>query len=256
MADQAFIMYKIAATMADASITAVPLKDHAHDLEAMAEAVKPETKVVFIANPNNPTGTMVDQDQVKAFLKKVPKSCLVVFDEAYFEYIKRPDFPETVKMLPDWPNVIILRTFSKIYGLAGLRIGYGIGHPDLIASIRKVRLPFNIGMLSQIGCQAALDDVRHIEASRQANQEGKEQLCRAFDKMKLSYVPSDGNFVLVDPKIDSQLVFQELQKQGVIVRPVKNYGFPTALRVTVGTARQNRKFLSTLKKTLRTLRKK
>lgn len=255
MADQAFIMYKIAAKVADAKVTAVPLKNYTHDLEAMAQAVTPQTRVVFIANPNNPTGTMFNQEQARDFLKKVPESCLVVFDEAYYEYIARPDFPQSVGLLADHPNLIVLRTFSKIYGLAGMRVGYGIGHPGLVAAIRKVRLPFNVGLIAQVACQAALDDVRHLETSRQTNDQGKEFLYRQFEKMRMSYVPSEGNFILIDPGIDSDLTFLELQKLGVIVRPVKNYGFPTALRVTVGSMRQNKKLVRSLRLVLRTLRK-
>lgn len=255
MADQAFIMYRIAAKMADARITAVPLKNFTHDLEAMAQAVTPQTKVVFIANPNNPTGTMFDREQASEFLKKVPETCLVVFDEAYVEYIRRPDFPDSIRMLSDHQNLIVLRTFSKIYGLAGMRVGYGIGNADLMAAIGKVRLPFNVGLMAQVACQAALDDVKHLEASRLVNDQGKEFLYRQFDKMGMAYVPSEGNFILIDPKVDSDLTFQELQKLGVIVRPVKNYGFPTALRVTVGTPRHNKKLVRSLKATLRALRK-
>lgn len=256
MADQAFIMYKIAAQVADARVTAVPLKNYTHDLEAMAQAMTPQTKVVFIANPNNPTGTMFNQEQAKDFLKKVPQDCLVVFDEAYYEYISRQDFPQSIRLLADHPNLVILRTFSKIFGLAGMRVGYGIGHPDLIGAIRKVRLPFNIGLLAQVACQAALDDVKHLENSRRVNEEGKDYLYRQFDSMGMFYVPSEGNFILIDPKVDSDAVFQELQKLGVIVRPIKNYGFPTALRITVGTLRQNKKLVRSLKSALKNLKRK
>lgn len=251
MADQAFIMYRIAAKVADARIVSVPMKNYTHDLEAMAQAVTPQTKVAFIANPNNPSGTMISQEQAKSFLKKVPESCLVVFDEAYYEYITRQDFPDSIRMLADHPNLIVLRTFSKIYGLAGLRVGYGIGHADLIAAIRKVRLPFNVGLLAQIACQAALDDVKHVETSRQMNDQGREYLYREFEKMGLFYVPSEGNFIFIDPGLDSDRMFLEMQRMGVIVRPIKNYGYPTALRVTVGTPRQNKKMVRSLKKAIK-----
>jgi len=255
LADQAFIMYKIAAKMADAKPVIVPLKNYTHDLEAMAQAVTPQTKIVYIANPNNPTGTMVNHDQLKAFAKAVPESCVIVLDEAYSEYIIRSDFPRSLDLLKEHSNIIILHTFSKIYGLAGLRLGYGIGHPELIASVRKVRLPFNIGLLSQAACLAALDDVKHLERSRQVNDAGKEFLYRQFEKMKLFYIPSEGNFVLIDPKLDSMEVFTRLQKRGVIIRPVKNYGLPTAVRVTIGTEKQNKKLVSSLKKVLKEVRR-
>jgi histidinol-phosphate aminotransferase len=251
MAQQSFVMGKIAARMADAALTEVPMKNYTHDLEAMAAAVTPQTKVVYIANPNNPSGTMVNADQVKAFMKKVPESCVVVFDEAYSEYIDRPDFPDSLQLMKDWPNAIILHTFSKIYGLAGLRVGYGVGHPGLIAQVRKVRLPFNISLLGQAGCLAALDDAKHLQRSKEMNAEGKEFLYRQFETMGMFYVPSEGNFVLIDPKIDSLQVFNAMQKMGVIVRPVKNYGYDTALRVTVGTMKENKKMLKCLKKAIK-----
>ncbi|MDP2808316.1 MAG: histidinol-phosphate transaminase, partial [bacterium] len=203
IAEGAFIMYKIAAKMADAKASLIPLKDYVHDLEAMAAALTPQTKVVYIANPNNPTGTMLTEAQVKAFMKKVPESCVVVFDEAYSEYIDRPDFPNTIKLLKDWPNAIVLHTFSKIYGLAGLRVGYGVGSPELIAQIRKVRLPFNISLTGQAACLAALDDSKHLARSKKLNAEGKEFLYQQFQALGISYVPSEGNFILIDPKIDS-----------------------------------------------------
>lgn len=255
MAQQSFVMGKIAAKMADAELVEVPLKNYTHDLEAMAQAVTPQTKVVYIANPNNPSGTMVKHDQLKFFLESVPLSCVVILDEAYSEYITRGDFPRSLELLRDHPNIIILHTFSKIYGLAGLRVGYGIGHQELIASVRKVRLPFNIGLLSQAGCLAALDDAKHLEHSRHINDEGKAFLYRQFEKMKLMYVPSEGNFILIDLKVDSAETFTRLQKRGVIVRPVKNYGMPTALRVTIGTQRQNKKLVSCLKKVIKETKK-
>jgi histidinol-phosphate aminotransferase len=250
IAEGAFIMYKIAAKMADAKASMIPLKDYVHDLDAMAAAITPQTKVVYIANPNNPTGTMLNDDQVKGFMKKVPESCVVVFDEAYSEYIDRPDFPATIKLLKGWPNAIVLHTFSKIYGLAGLRVGYGVGNPELISQVRKVRLPFNISLAGQVACLAALDDARHLARSKKLNAEGKEFLYKHFQELGISYVPSEGNFILIDPKIDSLPVFTALQKLGVIVRPVKNYGYQTELRVTIGTARQNKKLVSSLKKVL------
>ena len=251
IAEGAFIMYKIAAKMADASPSLIPLKNYVHDLEAMAAALTPQTKVVYIANPNNPTGTMLTEAQVKAFMQKVPESCVVVFDEAYSEYIDRPDFPDTIKLLKDWPNAIVLHTFSKIYGLAGVRVGYGVGSPELIAQIRKVRLPFNISLSGQAACLAALDDSKHLARSKKLNSEGKEFLYKQFQALGIAYVPSEGNFILIDPKVDSMPVFSALQQLGVIVRPVKNYGYQTELRVTIGTARQNRKLIRCLKQVLK-----
>jgi histidinol-phosphate aminotransferase len=251
IAEGAFIMYKIAAKMADAKATMIPLKDYVHDLDAMAAAVTPQTKVVYIANPNNPTGTMLNESQVKSFMKKIPESCVVVFDEAYSEYIDRPDFPNTIKLLKDWPNAIVLHTFSKIYGLAGLRVGYGVGDPELISQVRKVRLPFNISLAGQVACLAALDDSKHLARSKKINTEGKEYLYKQFQSLGIAYVPSEGNFILIDPKVDSQIIFLSLQKLGVIVRPIKNYGYQTELRVTIGTARHNKKLIGALKQVLK-----
>ncbi len=246
----AFIMYAIAAKMADARASAVPLREYAHDLDAMAAAVTPRTRVVFVANPNNPTGTMVDAAQVGRFLGRIPGTCVVVFDEAYYEYLDRNDFPDTIRLIDRHPNVMVLRTFSKIYGLAGLRVGFGVGHPEMIATIRKVRLPFNVGLLSQMACLAAIGDTRHVAASRAMNAAGKKYLYGQFDAMGLPYVRSEGNFVLIDVRTDSRAVFDALQRLGVIVRPVKNYGFPTHLRVTVGTPPQNRRLVAGLKRVL------
>ncbi|MCU0605855.1 MAG: histidinol-phosphate transaminase [Candidatus Edwardsbacteria bacterium] len=250
LADQSFIMYAIAAKVAGARATVVPLRDHTHDLDAMARAVDARTKVVFVVNPNNPTGTAFGQRQASAFLRKVPRSCLVVFDEAYYEYVDDPAFPDSIGLLAEHPNLIVLRTFSKIYGLAGLRVGYGIGHPDLIAAIRKVRLPFNVGLLSQLACRAAIGDRRHVARSRRVNAAGKKYLYARFQALGVPAVPSQGNFILIDTGRDSQPVFLAMQQLGVIVRPVKNYGMPTQLRVTVGTPPQNRRLVAALKKAL------
>jgi histidinol-phosphate aminotransferase len=250
VSDKSFIMFQISAKMADSNASLIPMKNYTHDLDAMAAAVTPQTKVVYLDNPTNPSGTMLTGDQVKAFMKKVPESCVVVFDEAYSEYIDRPDFPDVIRLLKGWPNAIVLHTFSKIYGLAGVRVGYGVGNPELIAQIRKVRLPFNISLTGQVACLAALDDAKHLAKSKKMNAEGKKYLYQQFQAMGVSYVPSEGNFILIDPKVDSQGVFAGLQKLGVIVRPVKNYGFHTELRVTIGTPRQNKKLVSSLKKVL------
>lgn len=250
LADGAFIMYRIAARIADARITAVPLAGQTHDLAAMADAITGSTKVCFIANPNNPTGTVVTAAQVKAFMARVPRSCVVVFDEAYSEYIDRADFPDTLALMRGWPNAIVLRTFSKIYGLAGLRVGYGVASPELIAAVRKVRLPFNVGLLSQLACRAAIGDRRHVARSRRMNAAGKAYLYRQFEALGIPYVPSEGNFILIDTGRDSQPVFLAMQQLGVIVRPVKNYGMPTQLRVTVGTPPQNRRLVAGLRKAL------
>jgi len=250
MSDQAFIIYKIVTKVVDGRRIAPPMRNYTHDLEAMAKAVTQDTKVIFIANPNNPTGTMVTQKEVEKFMEMVPKDVLVVFDEAYYEYIERDDYPQTLDYVREGRNVIVLRTFSKIYGLAGLRVGYGMGRSDLIEAVRKVRPPFNVNSLAQEACLAALDDKEHVEKSREINREGIKYLHQKFDEMGLFYTPTVANFVYLDVGFDSQPIFEELQQKGIIVRPIKEYGFPTSFRVTVGLPQQNEKFIQALKKVL------
>ena len=251
MNDQTFILYRIVTKIADARRIAPPLKNYTHDLAAIAMAIEPDTKVVFIANPNNPTGTMNTQKEAEEFMAVVPPNVIVVWDEAYREYIDRPDYPDTMRYIREGRNVIILRTFSKIFGLAGLRVGYAIGKPEIIAALRKVRVPFNVNTLGQEGCLAALEDVEHIRRSKEVNAEGKEFLYKAFSKMGLFYVPSVANFVYVDVGRDSLPVFQALQQEGVIIRPIKEYDFPNSFRASVGTPQQNRKLIRALKKVLK-----
>jgi len=251
MNDQAFILYRIVTKVADARRIAPPLKNYTHDLSALCLAVEPDTKVVFIANPNNPTGTMNTQQEADEFMAGVPPNVIVVWDEAYREYIDRPDYPDTMKYLREGRNIIILRTFSKIYGLAGLRVGYAIAKPEIIAALRKVRVPFNVNTMGQVGCLAALDDAEHIRRSKEVNAEGREFLYKVLSKMGLFYVPSVANFVYLDVGRDSLPVFQAMQREGVIIRPIKEYDFPNSFRVSVGTPRQNRKLIRALKKVLK-----
>ncbi len=251
MNDQAFILYRIVTKVADARRIAPPLKNYTHDLAAIALAIEPDTKVVFIANPNNPTGTMNTQEEAEEFMAVVPPNVIVVWDEAYREYIDRPDYPDTMRYIREGRNVVILRTFSKIFGLAGLRVGYAIGKPEIIAALRKVRVPFNVATLGQEGCLAALDDEAHIQRSKAMNAEGREFLYKAFDRLGIFHVPSVANFVYVDVGRDSLPVFQALQREGVIIRPIKEYDFPNSFRASVGTPRQNRKLIRALKKVLK-----
>ncbi|KPJ53034.1 hypothetical protein AMJ39_06085 [candidate division TA06 bacterium DG_24] len=250
MSDQAFIMYRIVSMIANARRVEVPLRDYTHDLEAMADAIDGSVKVVYIANPNNPTGTMVSGEEVERFLDRVPESVVVVFDEAYIEYIERPDFPDSLRYVREGRNLVFLRTFSKAHGLAGLRVGYGIGPQELIEPLRKVRLPFNINMLGQEAALAALDDDEHIRRSREINAAGHRYLSRELDALGLFHTDSVGNFVFVDTGIDCKVVFQGLQRKGIIVRPLAGYGFPTAFRATVGTERMNKRFIKALAEVL------
>ena len=250
MAEYSFIMYPIVTTIANGKRKAIPLKSFTHDLKAMADAVTNRTKVVFIANPNNPTGTMNTAKEVEYFMSKVPDNALVVFDEAYREYITRNDFPDSFRYLRDGRNVIILRTFSKIYGLAGLRLGYGIANPGIIEALRKVRLPFNINSAAQAAGIAALKDNGHLKRSIEVNEEGKKFLYKKFDEIGLSYVPTEANFIFTQPPIDGMVFSQELMKRGVIVRYLAEQDTYKGVRITIGTQAQNEKLLRAIKEIL------
>jgi len=247
MSDGAFIMYRIATQVVGGQIVSVPMKNYTHDLEAMAGAITPATRLVYIANPNNPTGTIVRKAEFDRFMSRVPDSALVIVDEAYREYISDPDYPDSFQYLSQGRNIMILRTFSKIHGLAGLRIGYGFSRPEILGEIAKMRLPFNVNRIGQIGAEAALDDAVHIKRSTRVNDEGKRYLYSELQKLGLNYVPSFANFVLVDFGHDAQAVFESLQRKGVIARPIREYGFPNALRISIGTEHQNRKLIRSLK---------
>ncbi len=245
-----FIWYKIAINIAGGQLIETPMKNHTHDLEAMYHSIQPNTKLIFIANPNNPTGTIVTKDEFDSFMQKVPDNVLVIIDEAYFEYIKDPSYPDSFKYFREGKNIIILRTYSKIYGMAGSRLGYGFAKSEIINNMMKVRISFNANRLSQIAGIAALDDVEHVKRSCEINEAGKTFLYDAYNKLGLFYLPTFGNFIFVDFNKDSQTIFEALQRHGIIARTIKEYGFPTALRVTIGTERQNKKLIRIIKKIL------
>lgn len=246
MATPTFSQYRSNAIIEGAELIEVPLKNGVHDLEAMAAAINDQTRVVWVCNPNNPSGTIVTRDELEAFLQKVPKDVLVVLDEAYYEYVVDPAYPQTVSMLEHYPNLIILRTFSKIYGLAALRIGYGIASEEIVGHLDHVREPFNTNTLAQAAARAALQDQAFVEECRKRNREGMTQLTDRFDEWGLSYFPSQTNFVLVDLQQDSDAVFRKLLEQGIIVRSGRALGFPGYQRITVGSAEQNEKVLQAL----------
>ncbi len=240
-----FAVYPMVAALFGAKVITVPAKDFGHDLNAMLAAVTERTRVVFVANPNNPTGTTVPPADLRRFVEAVPQNVLVALDEAYIEFLD--DAPDFLPDLRDGTrsNLLLMRTFSKIYGLAGLRVGYGIGPVDLIAAFEKVRQPFNLNALAQAAAIAALDDVAHVEKTRRFNRRGLRFLSQAFRRMGLDYVPSSGNFLLVRVGEGSHY-FTELQKLGVIVRPMGLYGLPDWLRITVGTPSQNSRCVEAL----------
>lgn len=241
-----FSTYEMVARLMDASIVRINLRNYTYDLSAMAKASGPKTKLIFICNPNNPTGTMNSQKEMDEFVSKAPANAIVVIDEAYGDYAESADYPDSIKYVKDKKNVIVLRTFSKIYGLAGLRIGYAIARPEIIRFLNLVRLPFSVNRLGQIAAVAAISDTGHVEKSRKNNAEGKEYLYGELDKLGLSYLKTQANFIFIDLKSDADAVFMDLMRRGVIIRPLSSFGMPGAIRVTVGTPEQNRKFISAL----------
>ncbi|WEK55709.1 MAG: histidinol-phosphate transaminase [Candidatus Cohnella colombiensis] len=249
MADQTFPQYKHNVTIENGVSIEVPVKDGKHDLAAMQARITEKTKIIWVCNPNNPTGTIVSADELTAFLAKVPSNVLVVLDEAYCEYVEDASYPDGLKLLNQYPNIILLRTFSKIYGLASLRIGYGIGHPDVIRSINQVREPFNTSRFGQAAALAALADDEFIASCRKANSEGLQYLNNSFKELGLQAYPAHGNFIMVDVKRPSQEVFNALLRKGVIVRA--GFGLtPTHVRITVGSREENEKVIAALKTAL------
>lgn len=246
MATPTFSQYRSNAVIDGAELIEVPLKDGVHDLEAMAQAVNESTRVVWICNPNNPSGTIVGETELLQFLEKIPSNVLVVMDEAYYEYVVAPEYPQTIPLLAKYPNLIVLRTFSKIYGLAAMRIGYGVASAEIISHLNHVREPFNTGSLSQVAARAALADQEFVKDCREKNRAGLKQLTDKFDEWGFFYYPSQTNFVLVDLKQDSTEVFQKLLRKGIIVRSGAALGFPGYQRITVGTPEQNEKLLAAL----------
>jgi histidinol-phosphate aminotransferase len=251
----AFAVYPLATQARGARSIVVPAKAHGHDLAGMLASITPETRVVFIANPNNPTGTMIPADEVEGFLRRAPRSVLVVLDEAYNEYLEPPLRCPSVAWLAKYPNLVVVRTFSKAYGLAGLRVGYGMCHPDVAAMLNRVRQPFNVNNLALVGAIAALEDEAFVERSYRLNVAGMKQLTAGLRRLGLGWIPSFANFVSVEiPRADGRsaagAVYQRLLREGVIVRPVAGYGMPDHLRVTVGLPQENDRFLAALEKAL------
>ncbi|QSA95550.1 histidinol-phosphate transaminase [Methylococcus sp. EFPC2] len=223
---------------------------YGHDLDKIAALIDAQVRVVFIANPNNPTGTYLGRDELHAFLKRVPETALVVIDEAYTEYVGAEDFPDALGWLAEFPNLIVTRTFSKAYGLAGLRVGYAVSSTEVADLLNRVRQPFNVNSLALAAATAALNDGEHLASTVRLNNQGLIQLSAAFAERGLDWIPSVGNFITVDVGRPAAPVYQALLREGVIVRPIANYGLPHHLRVTVGTAEENRVFLAALDRVL------
>jgi histidinol-phosphate aminotransferase len=238
-----FTLFAIAIRASGAKLIQTPMKNFTFDLDAIAAAVSPLTRVIYIANPNNPTGTAFGAAEFAAFLKKVPGDVLVVLDEAYREYAARTDLPEALKLFRQYNNILTLRTFSKVYGLAGLRIGYGIGHPTLVAEMNKLRTPFNVTNVGQSAALAALDDTEHVHRSVEMNREERKRLYEALRKLGLFPVASETNFLFIPIGPHAKSLCDELLLEGVIVRPLGWMGFPEAIRISVGSPDQNTKLL-------------
>ncbi len=250
MGAEAFAVYFLAAAMYQGEVVRVPMPEHVHDLDAMLAAITPETRLVAVCNPNNPTGTMVSPAALDAFIEKLPEHVVAIIDEAYFEVMPDDMKPDVLKHIrAGRENVIVLRTFSKAHGLAGLRIGYGIGHPDLIGLLNKVRQPFNVNAMAQAAAMAALDDVTHLVETREMVVQGLEFFERKLPKLGIEVVPSGANFILCKTG-NGREVFEALQKKKVIVRPMDPYGLPEFIRITIGTPEQNQIMLDALMEVL------
>jgi len=248
--DPSFSEYEFMTRIMGGMVKPVPLQDFTYDLQAMKAAVTENTKIIYVCNPNNPTGTVVTRQQLERFMDGLDEDILVIFDEAYYEYVDDPGFQSGLEYLDRGYNVIVLRTFSKIYGLAGLRIGYGISTPEIVAAVNRVREPFNVNLVAQKAAVAALEDEEHLTRSREINRQGKEYLYRELQAIGLRYVPTQANFIFLDTGLDCRRVFQGLLMQGVITRTGDIFGYPTYIRVTIGTDEQNLRFISSLKRVL------
>ena len=245
-----FIAYHLVAQAIGVKSIVVPARAWGNDLPAMLAALKEHTRVIFIANPNNPTGTRVGKDELKTFLDAVPEHIVVVLDEAYCEYIEQEDYPNSLEWLPEHPNLVVTRTFSKAYGLAGLRIGYAVSSPQIADLLNRVRPPFNVNSMALLAAETALQDQAHVRATVTLNRAGLHTLEQGFTRLGLEYIPSLANFVSVDVGGDAMPVYEALLREGVIVRPVGSYGMPRHLRVSTGTEQENARCLEAFAKVL------
>ena len=245
----AFAVYPLAINAVGARGIQVAAKDYGHDLDAMAAAIAPDTRIVFVANPNNPTGTFMHGPELEAFMQRVPQDVLVVLDEAYTEYLNAEQRYDSIAWLPRFPNLLVSRTFSKAYGLAGLRVGYGIAHPEVADLMNRVRQPFNVSSVALAAAEAALDDEEFLAQSARMNERGMAQITEVLAELGLEWIPSAGNFVTFRVG-EAAAVNASLLRQGVIVRPIASYGMPEWLRVSIGLPEENARFIAALKQAL------
>ena len=246
LSEHAFVVYHLATLVSGATRIETPARDYGHDVEAMAAAVQADTRVVWIANPNNPTGTFVSAPRLEGFLRRIPPSVVVVVDEAYHEYLPEAVRYDSIDWLARFPNLVVTRTFSKAYGLAGLRVGFALAHPDIADLMNRVRQPFNVSTIAQAAAVAALDDQEFVRDSVALNRSGMRQIDDGLKQLNLECIPSFGNFLTFRVS-GAPHVYQRLLKQGVIVRPIGAYGLPEHLRVSVGLESENERFLSALR---------
>ncbi len=247
--EHAFAIYELVVAASGGETKTAPMKDYTFDLDAMGELVDERTRVIFLANPNNPTGTIYRRDACERLLAHLPGHVVIVADEAYFEFVRDPDYPNALNYLEAQPKLIVLRTFSKIFGLAGLRAGYGVAHPEMVNLLNNVRQPFNINLLAQAAVLAALDDDEYVRRTLEVNLQGIQYLEREFRRLEIPFVPTHGNFFLVDVG-DGVKVFNALLRQGVIVRPMHGYKFPRHVRISVGLPEENKKLIEALETVL------
>ncbi len=246
----AFAVYPIVTQAVGAKAVVTPAREWGHDLDAMRAAINERTRLIFIANPNNPTGTWLRATDLQAFILGVPQHVIVVVDEAYFEYVDQSEYASMLELVGRCPNLIVARTFSKAYGLAGLRVGYAVSTPDVADILNRVRQPFNVNSLALAAATAALDDGEHLRKAIALNREGMRQITLGVERLGLSFIPSVGNFVCIDLTRPAAAIYEKLLRQGVIVRPIANYGMPNHLRVTIGLAPENERFLQALEKVI------
>lgn len=246
-----FIAYKILAQGFGIKTIEVVSSEYKVNYQAILAAILPDTRMVILANPNNPTGTYVNESEFTDFLNRLPKEVILVCDEAYYEYVTEEDYPQTIAKIKNFPNLIVTRTFSKAYGLAGLRIGYGVAHPHLVELINRVRQPFNLNHLALVAGKLALGDQAFVQKTIEINGSGKQQLYKGFTSLGLSYLPSVGNFIMVSMETDGTKIFQSLLKRGVIIRPLNPYHLTDTIRVSVGLETENQHFLEAMEEVLK-----
>jgi len=249
-AQHAFCVYPIVAQSLGAKLVEVPAKNWGNDLDRMLSAITDKTRMIFIANPNNPTGTWLGEQPLKEFIVKVPKNVIVVMDEAYTEYVTDDSIPNTIEWLGDYPNLVVTRTFSKAYGLASLRLGYAVTSEEICGLLNRVRQPFNVNSFALAAGMAVLDDHSYLDKAIEVNQNGMQQLIESCVQLGLEYIPSAGNFLTIDMRQNAMPIYEKLLHLGVIVRPVANYSMPNHLRVSIGLEQENQKYIDSINQVL------